>query len=91
MANISESSKWRKFLQPVVAGLALFLAAASTAMNKTDSDNAEARFTALEIKTEALEEERKADKADLSMIREAVYVIRTDVAFMRGKMEAGGK
>lgn len=84
---MNESTKWRKFLQPVIAGLALFLAAATTAMQRTDSDSADSRLTALEVKTDALEEQHKAYNADMSVMREALSVIRSDVAFIRGKME----
>lgn len=89
---MNEGAKWRKFLQPLVGALALLIAAATAAIQKGNSENADARFTALEVKTDALAEQRKADKADLSIIREAVYGIRSDVAFIRGTMEgAKGK
>lgn len=89
---MNESAKWRKFLQPVIVGLALFLAAATTAMQRNDTDTADTRFTALEVKTNALEEQHKSYNADMSVMREALSVIRSDVAFIRGKMEgAAGK
>lgn len=88
---MTEQAKWRKFLQPIVAGLALLIAAATAAINKDDSDNAEARFTALEIKTEAHAEQHKLYNADLSIMRDALSVIRSDVAFIRGKMEGSKK
>lgn len=89
---MNESAKWRKFLQPLIAGLALFLAAATTAMQRNDSDNNDSRLTALEVKTNALEEQHKSYNADMSLMRDALSVIRSDVAFIRGKMEgAAGK
>ena len=88
---MTEQAKWRKFWQPIVAALALLIAAATAAINKGDSDNAEARFTALEIKTEALAEQHKLYNADLSIMRDALSVIRSDVAFIRGKMEGSKK
>lgn len=88
---MNESAKWRKFLQPLVGGLALLIAAATAAIQKGDSDNAEARFTALEVTTNALVEQRKADQADLSVMRDAISAIRSDVAFIRGKMEGSSK
>lgn len=89
---MNESAKWRKFLQPLIAGLALFLAAATTAMQRNDTDTADTRLTALEVKTNALEEQHKAYNADMSVMREALSVIRSDVSFIRGKMEgAAGK
>ena len=84
---MNESAKWRKFLQPLVAGLALFLAAATAAMQRNDSDNADSRLTALEVKTSSLEEQHKSYNADMSVMRDALSVIRSDVAFIRGKME----
>lgn len=88
---MNESAKWRKFLQPLVGALALFIAAATAAIQKGDSDNADARFTALEVKTEQIVEQRKADNADLSVMREAISAIRADVAFIRGKIEGSAK
>lgn len=89
---MNEGAKWRKFLQPVIAGIALFLAAATTAMQRNDTDTADTRLTALEVKTNALEEQHKAYNADMSVMRDALSVIRSDVAFIRGKMEgAAGK
>ena len=88
---MNESAKWRKFLQPLVGALALLIAAATAAIQKGDSDNADARFTALEVKTEQIVEQRKADNADLSVMREAISEIRADVAFIRGKMEGSAK
>lgn len=89
---MNESAKWRKFLKPVIAGLAIFLMAATTAMQRNDTDAADTRLTALEVKTNALEEQHKSYNADMSLMRDALSVIRSDVAFIRGKMEgAAGK
>ena len=84
---MNEGAKWRKFLQPLVGALALLIAAATAAIQKGNSENADARFTALEIKTEALADQHKTYNTDLSIMREALSVIRSDVAFIRGKME----
>lgn len=84
---MNESAKWRKFLQPVIAGLALFLAAATAAMQRNDNDSADVRLTSLEVRTEQLSEQHKAYNEGLSVMREALSVIRSDVAFIRGKME----
>lgn len=84
---MNESAKWRKFLQPLIAGLALFLAAATAAMQRNDVGNSDERITALEVKTDALAEQHKSYNADLSVMRDALSVIRSDVAFIRGKME----
>ena len=83
---MNEGAKWRKFLHPLVGALALLIAAATAAIQKGNSENADARFTALEIKTEALAEQHKSYNADLSIMREALSVIRSDVAFIRGTM-----
>lgn len=88
---MNESAKWRKFLQPVIAGLALFLAAATAAMQRNDNDSADVRLTSLEVKTEQLSGQHKAYNEDISVMREAISVIRADVAFIRGKMEGPSK
>lgn len=95
---MNESAKWRKFLQPLVGALALLIAAATAAIQKGNSDNADVRFTALELTTTALVEQRKVDMeqrkedlSELSAMREAISAIRSDVAFIRGKMDGSAK
>lgn len=88
---MNESAKWRKFLQPLVGALALLIAAATAAIQKGNSDDTNVRFTSLELTTQALVEQRKADMSDLSKMREAISAIRSDVAFIRGKMEGPAK
>jgi prophage DNA circulation protein len=61
-------------------------------MQRNDTDNADTRLTALEVKTNALEEQHKSYNADMSLMRDALSVIRSDVSFIRGQMEgAAGK
>lgn len=88
---MNESAKWRKFLQPLVGALALLIAAATAAIQKGNSDDTKVRFTSLELTTQALVEQRKADMSDLSKMREAISAIRSDVAFIRGKIEGSAK
>ena len=88
---MNESAKWRKFLQPLVGALALLIAAATAAIQKGEKDNADARFTALEVTVQSIMEQRKLDNADMSAMRDAISVIRSDVAFIRGKMEGSAK
>lgn len=58
MAN--EQDKWRKFLQPLVTGLAAFLAAATFYVQRSDNDKTDSRLTALEIRADVTD--KRSDK-----------------------------
>lgn len=81
---MNESAKWRKFLQPLVGALALLIAAATAAIQKNTNGDVDSRITALEVKTQALNE---TFKSELPRMNEAISTIRSDVSFIRGKLE----
>lgn len=83
MAN--ESTQWRKFLQPVVTGLVALMAAGVgylQYLQKQDGNKLESRMTALEVQVQEIQPWR--NKVDNLLLD-----IRSDVSFIRGKMEAG--
>lgn len=88
---MTESAKWRKFLHPVVAGLALFLTAAVAAIQKNESTESDARITAIEIKTgnvsDRVDEFKVQYDKNIATMMETLSNVRSDVAFIRGKME----
>ena len=51
--NNTESSKWRKFLQPIVMGLVALMAAATLSLQRSESSSVDSRLTALETRANA--------------------------------------
>lgn len=86
MAN--ESTQWRKFLQPVVTGLVALMAAATLYLQQQGSDDTEQRIRALEIRLD--EQVKRSDRFgdDIDKFKVLLSDIRSDVSFIRGRMEA---
>jgi len=78
----SEGAAWRKFLKPVASGLVALMAAASLCLQHTGSTSTDSRLTAVEVEVKNIQSWR--GKAD-----DLLYEIRSDVSFIRGKMEGG--
>lgn len=79
----TESSQWRKFLQPVVTGLVALMAAGVgylQYLQKQDSERRDARIAVLEVRTQDLS--KRSDRFEVLLSD-----IRSDVSFIRGKME----
>lgn len=83
----TESSQWRKFLQPVVTGLVALMAAATLYLQRQDSGDIDTRVKALEVRVE--EQVKRSDKFsdDIDKFRAVLSDIRSDVSFIRGKLE----
>lgn len=83
----TESTQWRKFLQPVVTGLVALMAAATLYLQRQDSGDIETRVKALEVRVE--EQVKRSDKFgdDIDKFRAVLSDIRSDVSFIRGKLE----
>lgn len=82
-------SAWMKFLKPVAAGLIVLMSAATAYLQRHDSANIDSRVTALEVQNETMQPWRNRVDSDIDNFRAVLYDIRSDVSFMRGKMEAG--
>ena len=81
MAN--ESAQWRKFLQPVVTGLVALMSAGVGYLQyiqKQDGEKRDSRISVLEVQ---MSEQVK----DMDKFKVLLYDIRSDVSFIRGKME----
>ena len=79
----TESTQWRKFLQPVVTGLVALMAAGVgylQYLQKQDGERRDARIAVLEVRTQDLS--KRSDRFEVLLSD-----IRSDVSFIRGKME----
>lgn len=83
----TESSRWRKFLQPVVTGLVALMAAATLYLQRHDSSDVEVRVKTVEIRLD--EQVKRSDKygEDIDKFKIWLSDIRSDVSFIRGKLE----
>lgn len=80
----TESSQWRKFLQPVVTGLVALMAAGVgylQYLQKGNNEIQDSRISVLEVQMS--EQVKDRDKFDALL-----YEIRSDVSFIRGKIES---
>ena len=80
----TESTQWRKLLQPVVTGLVALMAAGVgylQYLQRGESERRDSRISVLEVQ---MSEEGK----DMGKFKVLLYDIRSDVSFIRGKMES---
>lgn len=80
----TESTQWRKFLQPVVTGLVALMAAGVgylQYLQKGNNEIQDSRISVLEVQMS--EQVKDRDKFDALL-----YEIRSDVSFIRGKIES---
>lgn len=88
----SEGAAWRKFLKPLVGAAVLFCTASAgyfEYQQRQDSEAFKNDVAALKIRMEA--SEKRSDKVDGKIDNFEILLsdIRSDVSFIRGKMEAG--
>lgn len=79
----TESSQWRKFLQPVVTGLVALMAAGVGYLQyiqRADGEKRDSRIAVLEVQV-------SNQIKDLDNFKVLLYDIRSDVSFIRGKLE----
>lgn len=88
MSNVSESKEWRKFLQPLVTGLVALVAALTLYVQRTDNDKTDSRLTALEIRADVTDKRSDRFGADIDNFKILLGDIRSDVSFIRGKLES---
>ena len=83
----NDNTEWRKFLQPVVTGLVALMAAATLYLQRQDSDDMESRVKALEVRVD--EQTKRSDRFgdDIDKFKVMLSDIRSDVSFIRGKLE----
>ena len=79
----TESSQWRKFLQPVVTGLVALMAACVGYLQYLQRGEGEKRDSRIAV----LEVQVSNQVKDLDNFKVLLYDIRSDVSFIRGKLE----
>lgn len=87
----SEGAAWRKFLKPLVGAAVLFFTASAGYFEyrqRQDSEAFKNDVAALKIRMNA--SEKRSDKVDGKIDNFEILLsdIRSDVSFIRGKMEA---
>ena len=85
--STNESTQWRKFLQPLVTGLVALMAAATLYLQRQDSDDTESRIRAVEVEVVELKERSNGYGMDIDKVKQTLSDIRSDVSFIRGKLE----
>lgn len=91
----NEQKEWRKFLQPLVTALVALVAALTLYVQRIDNDRTDSRLTAIEVRMDAGDKrmdasDRRSDKfgADIDNFKILLGDIRSDVSFIRGKLES---
>lgn len=77
-----QSNPWMEFLKPLVVALIALATAATAYLQRADSSAMDSRMTALEVQVQEIQPWR-------SKVDGLLSDIRSDVSFIRGKMEAG--
>ena len=85
----NEQEKWRKLLQPLVTGLASLMAIAAIYLQRSDNDRTDSRLTALEIRADVTDKRSDKFGSDIDNFKVLLGDIRSDVSFIRGKLEGG--
>ena len=74
-------------LQPLVTGLVALVAALTLYVQRSDSDRTDTRLTALEIRADMTDKRSDRFGADIDNFKVLLGDIRSDVSFIRGKLE----
>ena len=92
----STTSAWMKYLKPVVVGVVALMSAATLALQRYNNGDVDSRVAALEIQMEVNNkrddaQDLRSDKfsGDIDNFKVLLSDIRSDVAYIRGKMEGG--
>lgn len=76
------NKQWMEFLKPLVVALIALATAATAYLQRADSSAMDSRMTALEVQVQEIQPWK-------SKVDNLLSDIRSDVSFIRGKMEAG--
>ena len=76
------NKQWMEFLKPLVVALVALATAATAYLQRADNSAMDSRMTALEVQVQEIQPWR-------SKVDGLLSDIRSDVSFIRGKMEAG--
>lgn len=85
----TEQDKWRKFLQPLVTTAVAALTAYTYYIQTSNGEETDSRLTALEIRADVTDKRSDKFGADIDNFKVLLGDIRSDVSFIRGKLEGG--
>lgn len=85
--STNEQTQWRKFLQPLVTGLVALVAALTLYVQRSDNDRTDSRLTALEIRADVTDKRSDRFGADIDNFKVLLGDIRSDVSYIRAKLE----
>ena len=83
----NEHSKWREFLQPLVTAAVAALSVVTAYIQHNSEEKTEARFVALELRADMTDKRSDRFGADIDNFKILLGDIRSDVSFIRGKLE----
>lgn len=83
----NEQEKWRKFLQPVITGLAAFLSAAVLYMHNVDNSGAEVRISAIEQNISYIQAWRDKAETKMDVTSHDVSTLNVQLAQVLVKMD----
>jgi septal ring factor EnvC (AmiA/AmiB activator) len=87
MPNSSENEKWRKFLQPVISGLAAFLSAAVLYMHSVDNSGVEVRMNSIEQSLSYMQSWREKAESKMDVTSQNVNTLNVQLAQVLVKMD----
>ena len=83
----NEHSEWRKFLQPIVSGIAAFLSAAVLYMHSVDNSGAEVRINAIEQNIAYMQSWRDKAESKMETTTQNVSTLNVQLAQVLVKMD----
>lgn len=83
----NENEKWRKFLQPVISGLAAFLSAAVLYMHSVDNSGAEVRMNSIEQSLSYMQSWREKAESKMEVTSQNVNTLNVQLAQVLVKMD----
>ncbi len=85
----NEHSKWREFLQPLVTAAVAALSVVTAYIQHNSEEKTESRFVALELRADMTDKRSDHFGVDIDNFKVLLGDIRSDVSFIRGKLEGG--
>lgn len=83
----NEQEKWRKFLQPVITGLAAFLSGAVLYMHNVDNSGTEVRINAIEQSIAYMQAWRDKAESKMEATTQNVSTLNVQLAQVLVKMD----
>ena len=84
---VNEHSKWREFLQPLVTTAVAALSVVTAYIQHNSEEKTEARFVTLELRADMTDKRSDRFGSDIDNFKVLLGDIRSDVSFIRGKIE----